>query len=81
MFAKMVMAAALAVSLSGCVVAVGGNHEFDDDSSWKKTQRQNQEKINNLTLDMTAEQIRALLGTPDFTESCNKEGVIVKVLF
>lgn len=36
MFTKMVMAAALAVSLSGCVVAVGGNHEFDDDSSWKK---------------------------------------------
>lgn len=81
MFAKMVMAAALAVSLSSCVVAVGGNHEFDDDSSWKKTQRQNQEKINNLTLDMTAEQIRALLGTPDFTESFNKEGESVQVLF
>jgi hypothetical protein len=81
MLTKVVIAAALAVSLSGCVVAVGGNHEFDDDSSWKKTQRQNQQQINNLTLDMSAEQIRTLLGTPDFTESFSKEGESVQVLF
>ena len=81
MLAKVALAAALAVSLSGCVVAVGGNHEFDDDSSWKKTQRFNQEQINRLTLDMSADDIRTLMGTPDFTESFNKDGETVQVLF
>ncbi|MBU1310591.1 DUF3192 domain-containing protein [Rheinheimera muenzenbergensis] len=81
MLAKVFVAAALAVTLSGCVVAVGGNHEFDDDSNWKKTQSQNQQQINKLTLDMTAEEIRTLLGTPDFTESFVKESDTVQVLF
>ena len=81
MLAKVFVAAALAVSLSGCVISVGGKHELDDDSSWKKTQRYNQEQINKLTLQMSAEDIRTLLGTPDFTESFNKDGETVQVLF
>ena len=82
MLAKVFVAAALAVTLSGCVVAVGGDHDFErDDSSWKKTQRYNQEQINKLTLQMSAEDIRTLLGTPDFTESFNKDGETVQVLF
>ena len=73
MLAKVFVTAALAVTLSGCVVAVGGDHDFErDDSSWKKTQRYNQEQINKLTLQMSAEDIRTLLGTPDFTESLRK---------
>ncbi|HEX5793879.1 MAG TPA: DUF3192 domain-containing protein [Rheinheimera sp.] len=82
MLAKLFVAAALAVTLSGCVVAVGGDHDFErDDSSWKKTQRYNQEQINKLTLQASAEDIRTLLGTPDFTESFNKDGETVQVLF
>ncbi len=81
MLAKVFVAAALAVSLSGCVIAVGGNHESDSDSSWKKTQRFNQEQINKLSLDMSADDIRTLLGTPDFTESFSKDGTSVQVLF
>ena len=82
MLAKVFVTAALAVTLSGCVVAVGGDHDFErDDSSWKKTQRYNQEQINKLTLQMSAEDIRTLLGTPDFTESFNKDGETVQVLF
>ena len=81
MLAKVLVAAALAVSLSGCVVAVGGDHDFDDDNNWKKTQRYNQEQINKLSLQMSADDIRTLLGTPDFTESFNKDGETVQVLF
>ena len=81
MLAKFFVASALVVSLSGCVVAVGGDHDFVDDSNWKKTQQLNQKEINNLSLDMTADDIRTLLGTPDFTESFSKDGETVQVLF
>ena len=81
MLAKVFVAAALAVTLSGCVIAVGGKHELDDDSSWQKTQQYNQEQINRLALNSSAEDVRTLLGTPDFTESFNKDGETVQVLF
>jgi len=81
MLGKIFVAAALAVTLSGCVVAVGGDHDFDDDSSWKKTQRYNQEQVNKLVLEMSAEDIRTLMGKPDFSESFNKDGETVQVLF
>ncbi|WP_460862523.1 DUF3192 domain-containing protein [Rheinheimera gaetbuli] len=81
MLAKTFVAAALAVTLSGCVVSVGGNHEFDDDSNWKKTQHANLQQINKLVLDMSADDVRTLLGSPDFTEAFNKEGSTVQVLF
>lgn len=81
MFARICAATALAVSLSGCVIAVGGQHEFDEDSDWKKTQRANQQKISNLTAGVSTEDIRSLMGSPDFTESFNKDGEQVQVLF
>ena len=82
MLAKTIMAAALAVSLSGCVIAVGGDHDFDDNNAnWKKTQHYNQQQIGKLTLDMTADEIRTLLGAPDFTESFSKDGENIQVLF
>lgn len=81
MLAKTCLAAILAVTLSGCVVSVGGNQEVDEDSNWRKTQRFNQEQINQLVMDMSADNIRTLMGTPDFTESFNQDGVIVQVLF
>ena len=81
MLVKVFVAAALAVTLSGCVIAVGVKHELDDDSSWKKTQQYNQEQINRLALNSSAEDVRTLLGTPDFTESFNKDGEMVQVLF
>jgi hypothetical protein len=81
MLAKILVVATLAVSLAGCVVAVGGKHEFDDNSSWKKAQRSNQEQVNQLTLGMSADSIRTLMGVPDFTESFNQDGVTVQVLF
>lgn len=81
MLAKVFIAAALAVTLSGCVIAVGGNHELSDDSNWKKSQIFNQQQINLFSLNTSAEEVRTLLGTPDFTESFSKDGETVQVLF
>lgn len=81
MLARIFAATAVAICLSGCVIAIDGQHEFDEDSDWKKTQRINQQQLNNLTVGMSAEDIRGLMGTPDFTESFTKDGEMVQVLF
>lgn len=81
MYAKTIMMAALAVALSGCVIAVDGNHDYDDDSNWQKTQRYNMQQVNKLQLDMSADDIHTLMGKPDFTESFTKSGETVQVLF
>ncbi|HSG50652.1 MAG TPA: DUF3192 domain-containing protein [Rheinheimera sp.] len=81
MLAKTLAAAVLAVSLSGCVIAVDGDHDYNDDSNWKKTQRYNQEQVNKLQMGMSADDIRTLMGAPDFSESFNKDGETVQVLF
>jgi len=81
MFAKTLIAAALAVTLSGCVIAVDGDHDYSEDSNWKKTQRFNQEQVNKLQMGMSADDIRTLMGAPDFSESFTKDGETVQVLF
>ncbi|MEH8020095.1 MULTISPECIES: DUF3192 domain-containing protein [Rheinheimera] len=81
MLAKFLVAATLAITLTGCVVAVGGKHEFDDESNWQKTQRYNQDQVNQLELDRSLQDIRNLMGAPDFSESFSKDGETVQVLF
>lgn len=87
MLAKTFVAVTLAVTLSGCVVAVGGKHKFDDasesnsKSNWQKTQRYNQEQVNKFELDMSIDTIRSLMGAPDFSESFDQNGTAVQVLF
>ena len=79
---KLFAAATLTSLLSGCVIAVG-NDDMDDDS-WskaKKTQQHNQNYINQLKTGAAAASVRNSLGTPDFTESFQKEGETVEVLF
>ena len=81
MLAKLFMASVLVVGLSGCVIAVGDNHDSDEDAGWKKAQQYNRDQVNKLALDMSADDVRTLLGTPDFTESYTKDGAVVQVLF
>ncbi|MGI5309229.1 DUF3192 domain-containing protein [Rheinheimera sp. WS51] len=83
MIAKLIVTSGLVLALSGCVVAVGGKNDNDTvgDSSWEKTQRHNQQQVNQLTLDLSAEHIRSLMGAPDFSETFTKEGETIQVLF
>ncbi|MCT6700146.1 DUF3192 domain-containing protein [Rheinheimera sp. 4Y26] len=79
---KLFAAATLTSLLSGCVIAVG--HDENDDDSWSKTkkvQQANQNYISQLKTGVDAASVRNSLGTPDFTESFQKNGDTVEVLF
>ncbi|MDX3774501.1 DUF3192 domain-containing protein [Chromatiaceae bacterium AAb-1] len=80
MLLKILTAAVLAISLSGCVIAIG-DKQNGSNSDWKKEQRYNQEQINKLATGNTIDEIRNLLGVPDFSESFSKDGETVQVLF
>jgi hypothetical protein len=82
-FLKLVAAVAVISSLSGCVVAVG-NDDFDDDddgNNWKKTQQYNQNYVSGLKMGTDIGAVRQNLGVPAFSESFNKQGETVDVLF
>lgn len=78
---KLLVVSVLTATLSGCVVAIGDKSERQSDSSWKKTQAYNVQQINQLQLGAQAEDVRALLGVPDFSELFQKDGEQVQVLF
>lgn len=79
---KLFAAATLTSLLSGCVIAVGNDDNDDDNwSKTKKTQQHNQNYINQLKTGADAASVRNSLGNPDFTESFQKEGETVEVLF
>lgn len=80
---QVLAAVAVISTLSGCVVAVGHDDDSADDN-WdktKQTQAHNQSFINQLQTGATIGTIRSSLGTPDFTENFQQNGVAVEVLF
>lgn len=78
---KLLAVSVLTATLSGCVVAIGDKSERQSDNSWKKTQAYNLQQINQLQLGARADEIRTLLGAPDFSELFEKDGEQVLVLF
>jgi hypothetical protein len=79
---KLIAAATLTSLLSGCVIAVGNDDNDDDNwSKTKKVQQHNQNYINQLKTGADTASVRNSLGTPDFTESFQKAGETVEVLF
>lgn len=79
---KLVAAVAVISSLSGCVIAVGHDGDNDDDgNNWRKTQQFNQNYVSGLKTGTDITAVRQSLGTPAFSESFNKQGEIVEVLF
>lgn len=78
---KLLVASVLTATLSGCVVAIGDKTESQSENAWKKTQAHNLQHINQLQLGARADDVRTLLGAPDFSELFEKEGKQVLVLF
>lgn len=81
-YLKVVTVAAAMMALSGCVVAIGDNDEYDGgtNSAWKKAQKLNNQVINQLSLGAELTSVRGQLGTPDFSESfrdADKETVVL----
>lgn len=75
------IALALAIpALSGCVVAVG-DVKADREASWQQMERENRSAISQLEPGMPIENVRARLGTPEFSESMAFEDGHYRVLF
>ncbi len=76
--------AALAIStLSGCVVKVGGDGDWDSghQSSWEQQQDRNRRNLEQINLGMTVNQVRVIMGTADFNEVYQQEEGVVQVLY
>ncbi|HMA97817.1 MAG TPA: DUF3192 domain-containing protein [Wenzhouxiangella sp.] len=80
---KILSAVVLALSipaLSGCVVAVG-DVQSEQEMTRQETERENREAISQLEPGMPIDYIRTRLGTPDFSESLEREDGSYRVLF
>lgn len=77
---KVLSLAVLVGTMSGCVVAVG-DHDFDQDESWRKEQQANKNYINGLSLGTSIQQVRNSMGSPAFSESFQQQGELVEVLY
>ncbi|MCY7294334.1 DUF3192 domain-containing protein [Alteromonas sp. a30] len=65
----------LALSLGGCVVKIDGNGDIRSGySDWEDREESNRKAISNLKLDLSADQVKSILGTPDFTEFHKADG-------
>lgn len=81
LLAKLIALSVLTTTLTGCVVAIGDKTEHQSERGWQKAQAHNLQQINQLQLGARADDVRALLGAPDFSELFTKEGEQVLVLF
>ena len=79
----LLIALPLTSTLSGCVIAVGGDDKdgFSCSSDYTDREQANREHLTQLRLDMSFEHVKNFMGTPDFNESYNKEGAPIQVLF
>jgi hypothetical protein len=83
---KLLIVAALAVPmLSGCVVAISdGEVESgwaNDHNNWQKTQKDNRQKISQLSMGTSYQDVLNRFNTPDFTELVKKGDDVYQVLF
>lgn len=82
---KRILLAALSlpVLLSGCVVSVGGDGEYDSDYhySYKSLEKKNRAHIADFTTDMSISAVKSKMGVPDFNEMYQRGDDNVQVLF
>ncbi|GAB2689028.1 DUF3192 domain-containing protein [Aliiglaciecola sp. 3_MG-2023] len=80
---KILVAAALALplTLSGCVISVGGEGDYSYQSDWEQKERKNRKAIARLESNTAIEDIRSRLGTPDFSELYQENNDEINVLF
>ncbi|MCW8878164.1 MAG: DUF3192 domain-containing protein [Kangiellaceae bacterium] len=73
------LAAAMVLSLSGCIV-VGGDHDWNDED-WRVQQKENREIISELELNTERSRVLTRLGAPNFSEAFTKDGDDYRILF
>jgi len=78
----LLVAAPLTLSLTGCVIAVGGGDEGQSIStSFGDREYENRKKIANISLNASYKSVQHKLGLADFNEKYQLGGKEVKVLF
>jgi hypothetical protein len=81
---KRLLAAALVLplTLSGCVVSVGGDDgDYGYNESWHNQERKNRKMIADLSTNMDITTIKKRMGTPDFNELHQRGDDEYQVLF
>lgn len=71
----------LALTLSGCVISVGGDDGYGSHGDWEDREYQNRQSISKLQLDLNHSQVTSILGVPDFTEFHKADDSSYMVLF
>ncbi|GAA0856884.1 DUF3192 domain-containing protein [Aliiglaciecola litoralis] len=80
---KLLTAAALILplTLSGCVISVGGEGDYSHHSDWQDIERDNRKHVASLETNTTVSAIKSRMGTPDFSELHQRGDDEIRVLF
>ncbi|GAA5218177.1 DUF3192 domain-containing protein [Corallincola platygyrae] len=77
-----VLALLAPLSLSGCVIAVGGDGDsVRMHSDWEDREHENRKKLEKLDLGMALTDVRGIMGTADFDEKLAKEEKSFRILY
>ncbi|MFT5209022.1 MAG: hypothetical protein ACI9CE_000740 [Flavobacterium sp.] len=68
-------------TLAGCVVAIGNDGYDDGEDGWEHRQEKNLRYINGLDLGTSMNVVEADLGTPDFSDSFQRDGEVFNVIY
>ncbi len=77
----LLIVAPLTMSLTGCVIAVGGEDDHIITSDFDDREYTNRKKIANIPLNSSYADVSHKLGVADFNETYEKNGATVQVLF
>ncbi|MFT6270747.1 MAG: hypothetical protein ACJAVV_003586 [Alphaproteobacteria bacterium] len=71
------------VLLSGCVISIDDDYDYNNDNhtSWSEIEKENREKISELSPGATISAVRRSMGTPAFDELIVKGDKEHRVLF
>lgn len=78
---KLLTVAVLAGAVSACTINVGNDSGKNSDTQWKHTQQYNLSYVNSLQQGISLDDVKTALGTPDFSESFNRDNNEIIVLF
>ena len=68
-------------TLTACVVSIGNDGYDDGEEEWKSRQEKNLRYINRLDLGTAMNVVEADLGTPDFSDSFQRNGEVFHVIY
>lgn len=69
------------ILLSACVISVNDGDYDEHSYNWRKQERKNRSYIADLQLGTSEDTVRMALGTPNFSESFDKEGEVYSIYF